>query len=321
MLAWRTLLKRIRRILIVIALILVVLEAGLRGYVRYVDHSGKLLSQIFRADPVTGFSLRPNLRVPVKLEQLGLNFILDTNSRGLRGPEISVKQPGEYRVLVLGDSFAYGFGVEANQTFSHLLGERLGVRVVNAGTPGFGTAQELAFFEEYGSEMAPDMVVLGFFGNDYADNMKQPTFADGALWTDPVLIFGHASYVIGAFSKLVLRRNVMVGEDGFAGTIDVSRTHSLLSRLSDLCRSRKIPLRVMYIPHVDETKFTTQRRRGEGGTSVHRLSVAGLVEVDLLHAIERAAQSPYLPDGHLNPNGHRIVADVLAAEVTAHRGP
>ena len=42
------------------------------------------------------------------------------------------------QVLVLGDSVSVGFGVEVEQTYSFLLGEKLGKKVLNAPVTGYG---------------------------------------------------------------------------------------------------------------------------------------------------------------------------------------
>lgn len=82
------------------------------------------------------------------------------NSEGIRGPECSrVKSPGERRILVLGDSFAEGYTVEFDELFSEVLKHRLNARandkdyhyeVINTGTGGYSTDQELLLFQTLG---------------------------------------------------------------------------------------------------------------------------------------------------------------------------
>ena len=47
---------------------------------------------------------------------------------------------------------------------------------INAGVSGFGTAEALAFLENEG-HYRPDVVVLGFYANDFEDNLKAGLFA------------------------------------------------------------------------------------------------------------------------------------------------
>lgn len=80
------------------------------------------------------------------------------------------------RVLCLGDSFTFGEGVHAGDTYparlEMLLRKDAGlgaVQVLNGGVQGYGTRQELVFMERYGRALRPDAVVLGFVLNDACD--------------------------------------------------------------------------------------------------------------------------------------------------------
>jgi lysophospholipase L1-like esterase len=109
-----------------------------------------------------------------------------TNALGLRGPELARERDGRARVLVLGDSFAYGVGVADGETFSARLAARdPGLELLNAGVNGYGTGQELLLLRELGPGLAPDLVLLAFFWNDVPDGWEKrfPRFRleDGRL--------------------------------------------------------------------------------------------------------------------------------------------
>jgi hypothetical protein len=85
-------------------------------------------------------------------------------------------------VLSLGDSHTQGYEVRQEATYSAVLERylaRRGMRaeVLNAGVSGFSTAEALAFLENEGHRHAPDVVVLGFYANDFEDNLKAGLFA------------------------------------------------------------------------------------------------------------------------------------------------
>jgi lysophospholipase L1-like esterase len=111
------------------------------------------------------------------------------SAQGLRDREYPFERtPGRSRMLVLGDSFAWGFGVEAKQGFSEILeSRRPDWEIVNAAVSGYGTDQELLFLEERGLRWNPDVVLLLLHPNDFDDNAAaarygypKPRFALGA---------------------------------------------------------------------------------------------------------------------------------------------
>lgn len=59
-------------------------------------------------------------------------FLVDTNSLGLRGPEPA---PGGTRVLAVGDSVTFGWGVADDESWPARLSGELGVTVLNGGVP------------------------------------------------------------------------------------------------------------------------------------------------------------------------------------------
>ena len=109
-----------------------------------------------------------------------------TNSHGLRGPETTYEKPrNTYRILILGDSFAEGYTVNLDST-SERVQERLlnaaGDRhyeVINGGTRGYSTDQELLFFDIEGRRYEPDLTVLLFYVNDVWYN-TQPRYWRGS---------------------------------------------------------------------------------------------------------------------------------------------
>lgn len=97
------------------------------------------------------------------------------NSKGLRDREYEYAKPaGVYRIIVLGDSFAWGYGVGQGKNFADLLEEQLGasVEVINAGVSGYGTDQELLFLEREGMKYQPDLVIVAFATNDFTLDNK-----------------------------------------------------------------------------------------------------------------------------------------------------
>lgn len=133
-----------------------------------------------RYHPVYGRALIPGYTGIVSLP--GVSYRLSVNSRGFRGPE-----PGESRdgcVVVLGDSFTLGDGVDDGEEFARLLEGEIGRPVLNAGLAGDGQGRWIKFLDHEAPDWNPKCVVLQFCANDFRDNHEDGLYAldaDGAL--------------------------------------------------------------------------------------------------------------------------------------------
>ncbi len=92
------------------------------------------------------------------------------NSQGTRGPEFQVeKPPGTLRIVSLGDSRTFGWGLTEAETYSgglqRLLQEKFGsqkkVEVINAGVNAWSYPQMLVYFRDIALKYQPDIVILG----------------------------------------------------------------------------------------------------------------------------------------------------------------
>lgn len=110
-------------------------------------------------------------------------FHFKTNNKGFRSDEDIeyAKNDNELRVLVIGDSHSFGAEVNQNECYaaitqSLLRGKGINATVINAGFAGSGTAEHLVFLENEGYKYDPDFVILGFYANDFSDNVRSSIF-------------------------------------------------------------------------------------------------------------------------------------------------
>ena len=95
----------------------------------------------YRPDPVLSYALREN--ASSVHHETDFQVVVRTNALGLRGgPASHEKAEGAYRILVIGDSFAFGFGVENDEALPPQLAAELShprpeAEALNAGVPGW----------------------------------------------------------------------------------------------------------------------------------------------------------------------------------------
>ncbi|MCC6152119.1 MAG: SGNH/GDSL hydrolase family protein [Candidatus Hydrogenedentes bacterium] len=114
---------------------------------------------------------------PGTSDHLFSTFNVKISSQGLRDREVGPKRKNETRILLLGDSFTYGFGVEFDNTIGQHLEDLLNrgdwsnhVTVINGGVEGYGPWQERILLNERGFALEPDIVLLQIFPTNDIDN-------------------------------------------------------------------------------------------------------------------------------------------------------
>ena len=143
----------------------------------------------YSPDPPGRYRLSPGYRGRIYNRAEYSNDIR-INEAGLRGAEIDKSAAGPARVLVGGDSFVFGVGVEDSETFTAVLPtvlSRAGIRAegLNGGIPAFGIPDAESWLRRHGVALNPDVVVIAIFlGNDLVDaspDREEIHLVDGLL--------------------------------------------------------------------------------------------------------------------------------------------
>lgn len=122
--------------------------------------------EIYQADPVLYWRLKPNQDCYTKIDHQPVHI----NSHGTRGPDFQTrKPPNTLRILSLGDSRTFGWGLKADDTYSGVLqrllqdkaGKNRNIEVINAGVNAWSYPQLLVYFREVAIQYEPDVVLVG----------------------------------------------------------------------------------------------------------------------------------------------------------------
>ncbi len=315
-------------------LIFLLTEIGARLFVPSWAPRTKERALFWTYDERLGWAHVPNQRG--RFTQLSFSVEVANNSRGLRDDEYPLERTDRKRMLVLGDSFTWGFGVEHEERFSEVLeSSHPDWEIINAGVSSYGTDQQFLYFKDSGKEYDPDLVLLLFVPNDLTDNVSihhsshnKPRFVfdgDGLILENvPVpkasLAWRISRYLGGRSylgSRLLIASHfyrfgsakpgppddeLVVGGQGRAVQYEVTRR--LVGALDDLCHEQGSQLVLVSIP-------------------------MGMEEVSLLRNEANARDIPYLSlndffrpinekvtlryNGHWSARGHELAAEAIEA--------
>lgn len=124
-------------------------------------------SPYYQKDETLGWLPRKNVH-GVHNQPGSFSTTFQTNSRGLRDRDYPLTKPKNIRrIVVLGDSFTWGWGVGDQEIYTEVLESSLkNVEVINLGVTAFGTPQEFKYLQQEGMQYDPDIVLLALCLND-----------------------------------------------------------------------------------------------------------------------------------------------------------
>lgn len=285
-------------------------EAVLRLYVGYVAKPARL----FRADLQTGWSNNPNLHTAL-VNAAGQTWTVKTDGNGHR--RIANNPGGERNLLILGDSLAFGEGVDIDDRFDlKMLASLPDVHVINSGVGGYGTDQEYVVFQNWKHLLRPgDTVLIVLNESDYYDVLRRrfvgrakpwvektgtsfvlhpPSIGVLERWSDRSLVARAAARLIGTPPDELVSEKPELGQ-----AIDIIRF--LLGRIrQEMPRGVRVVL-----AHHGTGKFL---RPASGLSSQAFCEFADLC-IDLDDVLTEPAH--LLPDGHWSASGHFAVARAI----------
>jgi lysophospholipase L1-like esterase len=299
------------------------------------------------SDPLIGYHLTPNFAGDV--ETPFFKFHTRANSLGFRGPEPDMTGRRK-TVAVFGDSFAFGEGVEEDQSFASVVQSGLDAnqwQVVNAATYGYSPAQEYRTYQKLMGKMRIDVVVLQLCENDVMDQsspVERAIYNNTLVAIPPRTAWEHVKAAIVSNSEFAARlrfasrqleasradiRPFMLADFETIRAREIESTQRLLAQWIDQAAALKQKMLIVYIPDrmQVEPSFAGYldgfRKKGKtiDMDAAQRWLVnflkdrPGATYVDVtpaLRAKAQAGQSVYLRgDTHNNVAGNQIIGQEI----------
>ena len=327
---WKRLLQNLALSAGVFLMCLAVLEVVLRlcGY-------GNL--EIYEPDPKLYWKLKPNQDCYTKINHEPVHV----NTQGTRGPEFQVAKPANtIRILSLGDSRTFGWGLSDAETYSRRLegllqayvGPDRRVEVINAGVNAWSYSQILVYFRDFGLRYQPDVVILADANlwTEFSEN-NSPEFVKKFMWRVRLKNFLRRFAMYHFVVEVELRK---VYEKERLKFLPVDPAHDTLFKeqqqrdpdavfresIEGMCllaRTNHIRLVLLYQPALDELAATGQV---PSLLKIKRSVSAKFAVplVDMTPELQPQGKALYLDADpvHLNAQGNAIVAERLFEMIT-----
>ncbi len=272
-----------------------------------------------------GYRLWPARRISYEYPKNNpRRLTLTSNRDGFRSArEFDSEDDGRSRIMIVGDSFVFGQGVEQTERFSNRLEELVPEwRVDNLGMPGFGADLMLRAFEQVGLDARPEVVVLSIYTDDF--RRVDPLYS-GAGFPIPRYELRENGLVSVAYPKRKLVDNLHVWQLARRALQEVTDSawklnSAILDRFGELARDQDISLVVIFLPGRNDIERDRKRSAWLGAYAAeHRIPF-----LDLTGPIHSAGTDEVFIErnSHLNSRGHEIVARHLRgilAQVLAER--
>jgi len=267
---------------------------------------------LFRSDMQTGWSNAPNL-LTTRINAAGEEWSIRNDQNGQR---LIAKNPrAGRRILILGDSLAFGEGVDINDRFDvKMLPSLPDARVVNTGTMGYGTDQEYVAFRNWKHLLEPgDTILIVLNQSDYFDVLRRRFFGRAKPYFEKV----DGSFVLRPAPIALLERwsdwslVARVAARFFVGSSIEPPSESLDPRQSiELIRfilgriREEAPSGVRVVLAHQGTRDFLEPKLGLSSTIFCQFADICIDLDDVL----AADPGHLLPDGHWSTSGHAAVA-------------
>ena len=293
-------------------------------YLRELRNVIQLMPECSQYDSYVSYTLKPG---ECRFKNLEFDTQYEINSAGFRDDELSLTSP---EVVVLGDSFAMGWGVEQQETFVQIIENETGLRTLNAAISSFGTAREFRVLEQLDLSAAKYLVVQ-YMENDYQENQAFYEVGDLNIYSpedrENVIrkLVPRAEYFFGKYTVTAVlyswhyfRRDKMFRPEDVdrpdeavarSGAAEVDAFLNVLQSSHTDLSSLRVIIFEIGPSNRNDTDFVDGLREQLRSNFDQNVHSKGLIVLDLSRVLEE--DHYFYLDEHINAKGHRAVAEQL----------
>ena len=277
-------------------------------------------STFLQPDARVGWSMEPDIVHRHRTDEFDVEY--RANAQGFRADrpyEPAAPGADDARVLLVGDSYTFGIGVEREDSFAGRLQADLGVPVDNLAMPGFAVDQ-MWIQVQYGLEhYAPSLVVVAVCDADLArsqtafslsNGMEKPTFRRAEDGLVPMTFDDRLNPVHRFFEE---RSRLWMGVRQINRLVGYRVPYgewwhlnaAILETLDRACADAGVPWLLVYVPTPERRSFPTLRSWAER---------TGVPFVDLTEVL--SGDGLFFPrDRHFTPAGHAASAEHMRSSI------
>jgi lysophospholipase L1-like esterase len=293
---------------------------GMLTFLGHDDNQAEFISLITfmkdSEDPILHAELIPNHYQLFNGFTVKLNTtVIKINSDGFRDVEYTIeKPPNTIRIIALGDSFTFGWGVNLSDTYVKLLEKKLNeinttinFQVMNFGVPGYNTLEEIELLKKKGLKYKPDIIIIGYTADDAFNNTKIKSGEITRKANEIVEeLFGNSSKI----PKEILYSHFsyqLLGED-LTINFDKNLENIVLSPLKELAKYKKELNLDVVIVFLTKVTFKEKEKIIEFSKNNEFCIIDAAEEIKKYGFNSIKFPSP---DNHYNELGHKLVANII----------
>lgn len=164
--------------ILTLAITCIILLLFIEGMVRITDGFTQSKKESYRTtDNIIHHAFIPNSSGVFTTPEWNVSYKI--NKYGLRDYEYDLTKKNTTRILMLGDSFIEGYGVELDESVSKVLEKKLNsgnthqkYQVINGGTSSYSPLLEYLYLKNKGLELKPDIVILNLDLLDISNDVE-----------------------------------------------------------------------------------------------------------------------------------------------------